>query len=87
MTTVTWRTGRSSATLRTVWCPRIGNCPIKDSVVVALFTPDSPVHPRIEGNLGLPNGAPTAPRCLGAIKRTPRHMEHYTKHPLNVLQH
>jgi hypothetical protein len=48
---------------------------------------DSPVHPRTEGNQSLPIGAPTTPRSLGAIKRTPRHMEHYTKHPLNILRH
>jgi hypothetical protein len=24
--------------------------------------------------------------CLRAIKETPRHMEHYTKHPLNILR-
>jgi hypothetical protein len=45
------------------------------------------VHPRIEGNQGLPNGAPTAPRSLGTIKGTPRRMEQYTKHPLNILQY
>jgi hypothetical protein len=27
-----------------------------------------------------------APRSLGAIKGTPRRMELYTKHPLNILQ-
>jgi hypothetical protein len=47
----------------------------------------SPVHPRTEGNHGLPNGAPTAPRTLGTIKGTPRRMEQHTKHPLNILQH
>jgi hypothetical protein len=55
-----------------------------------LFTvwcaPDSPVHPRTEGNNGLPNGAPTAPSCLRAIKGTPRHMEQYTKPLLNILR-
>jgi hypothetical protein len=30
--------------------------------------------------------SPTAPSCLGAIKGTPRRMEHYTKHPLNILR-
>jgi hypothetical protein len=56
----------------------------------ALFTvrcaPDSPVHPRTEGNQGLSNGAPIAPRSLGAIKGTPRRMELHTEHPLNILQ-
>jgi hypothetical protein len=45
-----------------------------------------PVHPRTDGNQGLPNGAPTAPRFLGAIKGTPRCMELHTKHSLNILQ-
>jgi hypothetical protein len=47
--------------------------------------PDCPVCPRTEGNQSLPNGAPTAPGSLGAIKGTPRRMEKYTKHPLNIL--
>jgi hypothetical protein len=47
--------------------------------------PDSPVHPRTEGNHGLPNGAPTAPRSLEAIKGTPWRMELHTKHSLNIL--
>jgi hypothetical protein len=37
--------------------------------------PDCSVRPRIEGKNCLPNGAPTDPSCLGAIKGTPRHME------------
>jgi hypothetical protein len=48
--------------------------------------PNCPVHPQIEGNQGLSNGGPTAPRSLGAIKGTPRRMELHTKHPLNILQ-
>jgi hypothetical protein len=32
------------------------------------------------------NGVPTAPSCLGAIKRSPRRMEHNTKPPLNILR-
>jgi hypothetical protein len=36
--------------------------------------PDCPVRPRTEGKNCLPNGPPTAPRCLRAIKGTPRHM-------------
>jgi hypothetical protein len=28
-----------------------------------------------------------APSCLGAIKGTPRHIEQYTKHLLNILRH
>jgi hypothetical protein len=50
-------------------------------------TPDSPERPQTEGNNGLPNGAPTTPSCLGAIKGTPRRMEQYTKPPLNILRH
>jgi hypothetical protein len=41
---------------------------------------------RTEGNYCLPNGAPTAPSCLGAIKGTPRCMEQNTKPPLNMLR-
>jgi hypothetical protein len=82
--TITWCTGRSGA-------PRTGNQQIRDFVVVALFTvrcaPDSLVYPQTEGNQCLPNGATTAPRSLGAIEGTHRHMELYTKHPLNILQH
>jgi hypothetical protein len=70
--------------------PRTGNQPIMRFCAHTLFTvrcaPDSPVHPRTEGNQGLLNGAPTAPRSLGAIKRTPRRMELYTKQSLNILQ-
>lgn len=49
--------------------------------------PDCLVHPWTEDNQSLPNGAPTAPKSLEAIKGTPKHMEHYTKHPLNTLRH
>jgi hypothetical protein len=45
-----------------------------------------PVRPRTEGNYCLPNEAPTVPSCLGAIKGTPRCMEQYTKHLLNILK-
>jgi hypothetical protein len=47
---------------------------------------DCPVRQPAEGKNCLPNGDPTAPSCLGAIKRTPRHMEHNTKPPLNILR-
>jgi hypothetical protein len=49
--------------------------------------PDCSVRPQTEGNNGLPNGAPTAPSCLRVIKGTPRRMEQYIKHPLNILRH
>jgi hypothetical protein len=48
--------------------------------------PDCSVRPRTEGKYGFPNGVPTAPSCLGAIKGTPRRMEQYTKHQLNILR-
>jgi hypothetical protein len=48
--------------------------------------PDCPMSPRTEGKNCLPNGAPTAPSCIGAIKGTPRHMEQYTKNLLNILR-
>jgi hypothetical protein len=47
---------------------------------------DCPMRLRTEGNQGLPNGAPTAPRSLGALKGTLRRMELNIKHPLNILQ-
>jgi hypothetical protein len=47
---------------------------------------DSSMHPWTEGNHGLSNGAPTAPRSLGAIKGPPRlHGAEY-KHTLSNLQ-
>jgi hypothetical protein len=48
--------------------------------------PDCPVRQPTEGKNGLPNGTPTAPSCLRAIKGTPRRTEHYTKHSLNILR-
>jgi hypothetical protein len=42
--------------------------------------------PKDRSNYCLPNGAPTAPSCLVAIKWTPRRMEQYTKHLLNILR-
>jgi hypothetical protein len=87
---VKWRTGQSGV----IRCPpeQESNQSEDSSPVPShtLFTircaPDSPVYPRTEGNQSLPNGAPTPPRSLGAIKGTPRCMEHYTKHHLNILQ-
>jgi hypothetical protein len=49
--------------------------------------PDCPVRHPTEGKNYLPNGVQTAPSCLGAIKGTPRRMEHYNKHSLNMLRH
>jgi hypothetical protein len=48
--------------------------------------PDCPVRQPAEVKNCLPNGVPTASNCLGAIKGTPRHMEHNTKPPLNILR-
>jgi hypothetical protein len=48
--------------------------------------PDCPVHQLTEGKNCLPNGDPTAPSCLRAIKGTPRRMEHNTKPPLKILR-
>ena len=47
---------------------------------------DCPVRQRIEGKNCLPNGDPTAPSRLRAIKETPRRMEQNTKPPLNILR-
>jgi hypothetical protein len=49
--------------------------------------PDCLVHHPTEAKNCLPIGSPTTPSCLRAIKGTPRHMEHYTKHSLNNLKH
>jgi hypothetical protein len=47
---------------------------------------DCPVHHSTEGKIGLPSCPPTAPSCLGAMKRTPRRMEHNTKLSRNILR-
>jgi hypothetical protein len=47
---------------------------------------DCPVRQTTEGKNCIPNGDPTAPSYLGAIKGTPRHMEQNTKPPLNILR-
>jgi hypothetical protein len=49
--------------------------------------PDCPVRQATEGKNCLPGMHPTAPSCLGAIKRTPRRMEEYTKHSLSIPKH
>jgi hypothetical protein len=49
-------------------------------------TPDYPVRHPTEGNNCLPGLLSTAPSYLGAIKGTPRRMEEYTKHTLNILR-
>jgi hypothetical protein len=85
--TVTWRTGRSGAPQKR----KSPNQGILCRVLCAYCSlsgapPDSAVHQRTEGQNCLPNGVPTAPSCLGAIKGNPRGMEHYTKPPLNILR-
>jgi hypothetical protein len=89
--TVGWahRTVRCANRTRgpTVDCTRLGR---KSSTGQLLFmsggAPDSPVHHSTEGKICLPSWSPTAPSCLGAIKGTPRRMEHYTKHSLSILR-
>jgi hypothetical protein len=49
-------------------------------------TPNCPVRHSTEGKIGLPSWSSTAPSYLGAIKRTPRRMEEYTKHTLSILR-
>jgi hypothetical protein len=47
---------------------------------------DCPVRQPTKGKNCLPSGDPTTPSYLGAIKGTPKRMEHYTKPPLNILR-
>jgi hypothetical protein len=49
--------------------------------------PDCSVLHSTEGKIGLPSWSPTTPRCLGAIKGTPRCIEEYTNHSLSILKH
>jgi hypothetical protein len=49
--------------------------------------PDSPMRQATEDKNCLPGLLSTAPRCLGAIKGTPRRMEEYTKHSLSIVDH
>jgi hypothetical protein len=50
-------------------------------------TPDCLVRHPTEGKISLPGMPPTAPRCLGAIKGTPRRMEEAPKHSLIIPKH
>ena len=71
-------------------------CPVRQRLphlqrLASLFkegnrAPDCPVRPTTEGKDGLPDLFSTAPSCLGAIKGTPRLMEHFTKHSLIILR-
>jgi hypothetical protein len=47
--------------------------------------PDYSARHPAEGKNCLPCWPPTAPSCLGAIKRTPRRMEESPKHTLSIL--
>jgi hypothetical protein len=85
--TVIWRIGRSGvpqkrkpANQGILYCLLCSYCSLSNAPSV------SPVHRRTEGNNCLPNGVPTAPNCLGAIKGTPRRMEQDTKPPLSILR-
>jgi hypothetical protein len=49
--------------------------------------PDCLVRHPTEGKNCLPCWVPTAPSCLGAIKRTPRRMEELPKHSLIIPKH
>jgi hypothetical protein len=49
--------------------------------------PDCPMRQSTEGKNCLPGMLSTAPSCLGAIKGTPRRMEEYTQHSLNIPKH
>jgi hypothetical protein len=49
--------------------------------------PDCPGRHSTEGKDSLPCWPPTAPRCLEAIKGTPRRMEEPPKHSLSILKH
>jgi hypothetical protein len=84
---------RVHRTVRCVMGPEAGNgrlCQTRKGITHCSLSdgaPDCPLRPRTEGNQSLPNGAPTAPKSLGDIKRTPRCMEQYTNHRLNILRH
>jgi hypothetical protein len=85
--TITWCIGRFGAPQNR----KLANQGILCRVLCTYYSlsgapSDSLMHRRTEGKNCLPNGAPTAPSCLGAIKGTPRRMEHNTKPPLNILR-
>jgi hypothetical protein len=70
----------------TVVCARIGRrSRTRHEQWLSGGAPDCPVRHPTEGNDSLPCWSPTAPRCLGAIKRTPRRMEELPKHSLSIL--
>jgi hypothetical protein len=82
---------RTHWTVRCAKGPRVQRSALpKKETNRALFmsggAPDCPVRQRKEGKNCPPNGAPTPPSCLGAIKGTPRRMKQNTKPSLNILR-
>jgi hypothetical protein len=71
----------------TVGCANLGKQSAPDTEqCLSGGTRDCPVRHPTEGKNCLPGLLSTAPSCLGAIKGTPRRMEEYTKHTLNILR-
>ena len=71
----------------TVGCARNGRRSTPDMLQwLSGGAPDCLVRHPTEGKNCLPCSVPTAPSYLGAIKGTPRRMEHYTKHSLIILR-
>jgi hypothetical protein len=86
--TVTWTHRTMSGVPRRPRAQRSAS-PEKDrdqALFMSGGAPDGPVRQPTEGKNCLPNGDPTAPSCLRAIKGTPRRMNHDTKPPLNILR-
>jgi hypothetical protein len=86
-----WPEPTLSCSHRTVRVHRtVSGAPRGSSTGHGLFlsggAPDCLVRHPTEGKNCLPNGTPMAPSCLEDIKGTPRRMEHYTKHSLNILR-
>ena len=72
----------------TVGCARLGKQSALDTEqCLSDGAPDCPVHHPTEGKNCLPRLLSTTPRCLGAIKGTPRRMEENTKQPLSIVDH
>jgi hypothetical protein len=82
---VWYANGYNSAT---VGCAILGRRSAPDSEQwMSGGAPDCPVRHPTEGKNCLPRMPPTAPRCLGAIKGTPRRMEELPKHSLIISKH
>jgi hypothetical protein len=96
--TITWSHRTIRCAPDSVWCAKGTEGPTvgfarkgrilgtRQTLFMSGGAPDCPVRHSTEGKNCLPNGSPTAPSYLGAIKGTPRRMEHHTKHPLNILR-